>query len=1027
MRINTERLFVFSRLRRLGRVVLFLSLFVPFGAAQPSTPNILILFPFRGAAMPYAAAAESFKTTLSREIGIPLNFYEYSLDLDRFPNPSMQVELAEFLKKRFSTQQLDLIVPIAAPAANFTLQFGDSAFPGTPVLFLSADRRLVDLDSLPKNATTVNQVSKTTEWIEDILQMAPDTTSIAVVLGASPTEQIWKDIIIRECQAFKDRVTLTFFNGMSLDEMEERVSSMPPHSFILFAMLMRDGAGITYDGYTVLERLRAAANAPIYGVHESLIGRGIVGGRLLLDQTMGILAAQSAARILRGEPAPSIPDQIVPAPAPVYDWHELNRWGISEARLPSGSSILFREPTFWERYRWRVAGVVSFFLIQTLLIFGLLINLRKRRRAEQSLQQRNRYIETILEKSPIGFAVHTVEDGVSQFVSARFEEICCVPRGTIDSHDTFFDKVWPYDPDVREQIRRRVIRDMTSSDVSRTHWDDLPIQTSSGETRYINTTSIQVPGQDLIVSTVQDVTDHVRAQQALRESEEQLRLAAAAAEFGAYSDDIRTGQVSRSPELLALHGLPAGGSLKVDEHGLPDDLHPDDKANLLAHREAAADPRGSGILDVEYRITRADGQIRWLRARGRTAFSDGGRPISQYGIVQDITERKHAEIALRLSEERFRQVAETVSDFVWEVDAQGLYTYTSPSVQKILGYTPDEMVGKMHFYDLFVPDVREQLKTAAFEAFEARQRFHAFPNGNLRKCGEVVYLETSGVPVVDEAGRLLGYRGADTDITDRCRAEMEAQHLRQELTFFSRVATLAELTASIAHELNQPLAAILANAQAALRLMQHKPTDMTELREILLDIVADDERAAEVIRSMRSMLKGGDSKRQMLSLSALIRDVMPLVRNEALIKDVSIVLDFGSPMPPVEANRIQLQQVIVNLIVNAFEAMETSEHPRELVLRIRQGDGEIVVDVEDSGSGIPEDKLDSIFQPFFTTKTSGLGMGLPLSRSIMSAHNGRLWAENNPDGGATFHLALPASQVARGEWQVARGEWRVAE
>ena len=232
------------------RVLLLLSLFVIPCAAQTSSPNILILYPFRTAAMPYAAAAESFKTALSREIGTPLNIFEYSLDLDRFPSLQMQSELAAFLKKRFEGNRLDLIVPIGAPAANFTLRYADSAFPGTPILFLSADPRLVDLESVPRNATTVNQISKTSDWIEDILQMAPDTTNIAVVLGASPTEETWKEIILRECQAFKGRVNLTFFNGMSLDEIEKRVSAMPPHSFILLAMLMRDGAGITFDGYT---------------------------------------------------------------------------------------------------------------------------------------------------------------------------------------------------------------------------------------------------------------------------------------------------------------------------------------------------------------------------------------------------------------------------------------------------------------------------------------------------------------------------------------------------------------------------------------------------------------------------------------------------------------------------------------------------------------------------------------------------------------------------------------------------------
>jgi len=520
---------------------------------------------------------------------------------------------------------------------------------------------------------------------------------------------------------------------------------------------------------------------------------------------------------------------------------------------------------------------------------------------------------------------------------------------------------------------------------------------------------------NVVFSAFHVVTEHVRAQEALRKSDEQFRLAATAAEFGAYSYDVRSGQTFCSPELLALHGLAPGSSLKLDEHLVPEDVYHEDKANFLAQLKASADPRGSHILDFEYRIKRADGQIRWLRTRGRTVFSDEGRPLSRYSIVQDVTEQKRAEAALRESEQRFRQVAETVSDFVWEVDVDGLYTYTSPSVEKILGYTPDELIRKAHFYDLFVPDLREQLKTASFEAFRSRQSLRAFPNTNLTKSGKIVHLETSAVPVVDEAGRLVGYRGADTDITDRRQAEMETQLLRQELALFSRVAALAELTTSIAHELNQPLAAILTNAQTALRLLKRGPKDLEEFREILIDIVADDERAAEVIRSMRTMLKGGDGERQLLSLNALIRDVLPIVRNDALIKDVSIVLDFGSPMPSVEVNRIQLQQVILNLVVNAFDAMEEAERPRELVLRTRHADSQVTVDVTDAGSGIPTEKVNSIFEPFFTTKPGGLGMGLALSRSIVDAHDGRLWAENNPDRGATFHLVLPASRNAGGQ------------
>jgi PAS domain S-box-containing protein len=435
-------------------------------------------------------------------------------------------------------------------------------------------------------------------------------------------------------------------------------------------------------------------------------------------------------------------------------------------------------------------------------------------------------------------------------------------------------------------------------------------------------------------------------------------------------------------------------------------LPPDASAVILNALERAA---RTGIdRGASYALDR-HGSRCWYELSIAKKHSGSTLDARFVALVRDITERKRAEEALRTSEERFRQVAETVSDFVWEVDADGLYTYTSPSVEKILGYTSDELVGKVHFYDLFVPDVREQLKTAAFEVFETKQRFQAFPNDNISKSGRIVYLETSGVPILDEAGHLLGYRGADTDITDRRLAEMETQLIRQELALFSRVATVGELTTSIAHELSQPLAAILSNAQAALRLMQVEAPDLKELREILKDIVADDQRAGDVIRNMRSMLKRDVGERYPLSINSLITNIVSIVRNDALMKKVSVVLDLGSPMPPVEGNRIQLQQVILNLVVNAFDAMEDSEKPRKLLLRTRQADGEIMVDVVDSGSGIPADKLNSILEPFYTTKANGMGMGLSIARRIIEAHEGRIWGENDPSGGATFRIALPVS------------------
>jgi nitrogen-specific signal transduction histidine kinase/CheY-like chemotaxis protein len=246
-----------------------------------------------------------------------------------------------------------------------------------------------------------------------------------------------------------------------------------------------------------------------------------------------------------------------------------------------------------------------------------------------------------------------------------------------------------------------------------------------------------------------------------------------------------------------------------------------------------------------------------------------------------------------------------------------------------------------------------------------------------------------------------------SDVPERRQSERKIRLLYEELALFSRIATFSGLMAWLAHELYQPLAAILGNAQAALRLMERGIPDQKELREIFNDIVADDQRAAEMIQAARSKLKKGVAEDKPLLLNDLIGEIMPIVRNDSLARNISIDLDLGSSLPFIGGDRIQLLQAIFNLIVNALEAINASGRPGKLILRTRHAAGEVVLDVVDSGTGIPHEKLNSIFDPLVTIKPDALGMGLPLSRSIVIGHNGRLWAENNPDGGATFHVALP--------------------
>jgi two-component system sensor kinase FixL len=255
--------------------------------------------------------------------------------------------------------------------------------------------------------------------------------------------------------------------------------------------------------------------------------------------------------------------------------------------------------------------------------------------------------------------------------------------------------------------------------------------------------------------------------------------------------------------------------------------------------------------------------------------------------------------------------------------------------------------------------------------------------------------------------RLFGEMFANS--LSRKQAELEAQGLRNDLAHAGRVATIGELTASLAHELNQPLTAILSNAQAGQRVLQTTPVDLEEVGEILGDIVEDDKRAAEVIRRLRSLLSKGDPQMRPLDINEALDEVARLVGGDAVVRGVSIRLDLADGLPPVLGDRVQLQQVALNLVLNGMDAMRESDtRARVLVLRTaRAGAKTVRVDVQDSGAGINEGNMTKVFQTFYTTKPDGMGIGLAISRSIVDLHGGRLEAHNNPTGGATFSFTLP--------------------
>jgi C4-dicarboxylate-specific signal transduction histidine kinase len=275
--------------------------------------------------------------------------------------------------------------------------------------------------------------------------------------------------------------------------------------------------------------------------------------------------------------------------------------------------------------------------------------------------------------------------------------------------------------------------------------------------------------------------------------------------------------------------------------------------------------------------------------------------------------------------------------------------------------------------------------------------------------GRRAWQEWSDHVIHSADGKIIELQGVGRDITELKRAKREARDRSREVTHLTRVASLGELSGALAHELNQPLTAILSNAQAAQRILAKKVIDLPEVREILNDIVVDDNRASEVIRRLRVLFKKGEAQLQPTDVNEVTMEVLGLAHSELVTHQVTGSYQLTPGLPPVQADRVQLQQVLLNLVVNACEAMGgTDPTARTLgVSTILRNNGIVNIEVTDRGSGVPRDAMDRLFEPFYTTKENGLGLGLSISRSIVASHGGRLWARNNADRGATFVVELP--------------------
>jgi two-component system, LuxR family, sensor kinase FixL len=684
----------------------------------------------------------------------------------------------------------------------------------------------------------------------------------------------------------------------------------------------------------------------------------------------------------------------------LINWPAPKEWHTSDRRILGEATEHYRNRSPWERHLDLILATAAVVGLQSMLIVWLIVQRSRLKRVERSLRDSEERMSLAAEAANLGMWVwDVVKDEV--WMTDKGRDLFGFASDARLDHAALGARVHPEDRAARDSAIRRAIE--TQGEYAMEYRVLLP----DGTLRWIGARGhcmkIGETNGARLLGISMDVTAQKRAEDALRESEARFRSMANTAPVMIW--------MSGPDKLCSFFNKGwldfTGRSLEQElGNGWAEGVHREDFDRCLEVYVNSFDARQS--FTMEYRLRRRDGEYRWVLDIGTARFAPDGTFLGYIGSCIDITERKQAQ-------ERFRLVVEASPNGIVLVNRQGLIVLVNACVEKLFGYGREELIGQG--VELLVPE-RFRGEHPAHRA-----RFHAAPAARAmgagrelfarRKDGSEFPVEIGISPIRSPEGTLV--LSVIVDISARKQAEAEARQHRDELAHLSRAAIMGEMAGSLAHELNQPLGAIVTNAGAALRFLERDSLSGEKLREVLQDIVADGKRASELIRTIKGMGRKEEGDRQLLDVNQVIAEVIRLTRSDALAHDCTVLTWFHPALPKVEANLVQLQEVFLNLILNAVEALKEVPRDRRRVVIRTECDGEDAVRarVRDFGTGLPEDKPERIFDRFFSTKQDGMGIGLFIARSIAIAHGGTLWAENAQGGGAQFILRLPVSQEIR--------------